>query len=492
MRTIVTGAGGFIGSHLVDALYKEGHTVIALDRFSHGIREHRKGKSDHQRIFFQKVDISQQKDLKPEYFRGVDWLFHLAARSGNPKSLVNPWEFHNVNVTGTINILEAARLAGVKRFIYAASSTCYGQQPNRAIEETETEKPLTPYGLTKLLGEQYVLHWGRVYNLPVLSLRLFFVYGPKIRASGTYGSLVTMYLEQADRFGQAVIYGKGDQVRDFTYVDDAVRAFIAAARSTVKGEIINIGSGEKSDMNKMLRLLKIKATYANPLAGEILFSYPDIQKAVKVIGWHPQVNLEQGLKVVLQSYAKDTRLHKNISEVLRRDEGSKTLTYYLTPQFSGLNRQSEDFIRQEAAKDPVGRARICLHENKDSIVHEMMIAQRKTTYVRPHRHHGKTESAHIIHGRMFVVTFDNFGRIDRVFYLKAGNRDGTSIIRMTDKIWHTQIPLSDDVVISETITGPFSANSSEYASWAPTGTDFKEASIYTKKLLALARLMVIT
>ncbi|OGG04342.1 hypothetical protein A2Z33_04040 [Candidatus Gottesmanbacteria bacterium RBG_16_52_11] len=300
-RTVlVTGAGGFIGSHLVDRLYADGHDVTGIGNFAGGSDEHLAGKTDRSRIRFIEADITDSRQLKAEYFHGTDWVFHLAARSGNAKSLAEPFAFHETNVSGTVNVLEAARKANVKKLIYAASSTCYGNA-RCPTPETAPVAPVSPYGLTKFLGEEYVMHWGQVFRLPVVSLRLYYVYGPKIRPGGSYGALVTMFLNQLLTEGHVTLSGDGSQKRDFTYVADAVDALVTAARSSIFGEIFNAGSGQVSDLKKLAGLLGGRIVHAKPLSGEIMSAYPDLHKIRRILKWKPKTDIITGIAMVLAS-----------------------------------------------------------------------------------------------------------------------------------------------------------------------------------------------
>ncbi len=285
MRVLVTGASGFIGSHLVERFIRDGHHVTALDLAG-------KKKT-------YTVDLVKEKNLK-KYFQRIDWVFHLAGASDIIPSIVRPLEYHAANVTATVNVLEASRKAGVKRFLYAASSTCYGIPDTCPTPETAPIRPQYPYALTKYIGELYALHWAKVYNLPVVSLRLFNVYGPRSRISNDYGPVFTTFMAQKLAGSPFTVVGNGKQTRDFTYISDVVEAFITAARSNVTGEVFNVGSGGTYSVNHLVKLLGGPIVHIPKRPGEPDCTYADIRKIKKVLGWKPKISFEQGVKEVLK------------------------------------------------------------------------------------------------------------------------------------------------------------------------------------------------
>lgn len=252
MRALVTGGAGFIGSHLVDSLLKEDHEVIVLDNLSTGRLENLNHVTN--KIQLIQCDISNP-GLLMEYFSGVDWVFHLAALADIVPSIQNPQAYFRSNVDGTFNVLEASRASGVKKFIYAASSSCYGIPDSFPTNETEQIRPQYPYALTKRLGEELVLHWSNVYKLSALSLRFFNVYGTRSRTSGTYGAVFGVFLAQKLAGKPFTIVGDGNQTRDFTYVTDVASALMAAANSDKAGEIYNVGSDKTISINSLVGLL---------------------------------------------------------------------------------------------------------------------------------------------------------------------------------------------------------------------------------------------
>jgi len=254
MKCIVTGGAGFIGSHLVTLLLEEGHSVTVLDNFSTGRPENLDHLKGNENIKLVQVDITELDEIKP-YFVGVDWVFHLAALADIVPSIEQPIKYYNSNVMGTAMVLEASRLANVKRFIYTASSSCYGIPDNYPTEEIAEIRPQYPYALTKWLGEQTVFHWSKVYKLPIISLRLFNVYGPRSRTSGTYGAVFGVFLAQKLNNSPFTVVGDGSQTRDFVFVTDVARAFLMSARSSITGESFNVGAGSPKSVNNLIDLL---------------------------------------------------------------------------------------------------------------------------------------------------------------------------------------------------------------------------------------------
>src|SRR3989344_998120 len=298
MKTLVTGGAGFIGSHLVEQLIKDKHWVTVLDNFQTGRRENLQHISS-KRLKIISVDIAAPEVYLDPYLKNIDWVFHLAALADIVPSIVNPGIYHRVNVDGTVNMLLAARSAGVKKFVYAASASCYGIPRKFPTPETAPIHPQYPYALTKYIGEQYVLHWGMVYQLPVVSLRLFNVYGPRSRTSGTYGAVFGTFLAQKLAGKPLTIVGDGSQSRDFTYVTDVTNAFVMAAKSKVVNEIFNVGTGQPQSVNKLVRLLGGTTTHIPKRPAEPDKTQADIRKIKRILMWKPQVNFETGVILLL-------------------------------------------------------------------------------------------------------------------------------------------------------------------------------------------------
>lgn len=298
VKTLVTGGAGFIGSHLVELLLKNGHEVVVLDNLSTGRLDNLSGLQGHAPLLFKQMDVADSKAIRP-FFDRADWVFHLAALADIVPSIQQPLEYHRANVDGTVSVVEAARLAGVKRFVYAASSSCYGIPDAFPTQETAELRPQYPYALTKSLGERIVLHWGQVYQLPVVSLRLFNVYGPRSRTSGTYGAVFGVFLAQKLNGKPFTVVGDGDQTRDFTFVTDVARAFVAAAESDVQQEIFNVGSGGTYSVNRLVELLGGPVVHIPKRPGEPDCTFADTARIRSRLRWKPEVTFEAGVARLL-------------------------------------------------------------------------------------------------------------------------------------------------------------------------------------------------
>ena len=293
---IVTGGAGFIGSHLVDALLAENISVRVIDNYSTGRPEnlaHVAGQVELVEADFAKSGSWQK------LFQDTDWVFHLGALADIVPSIQRPADYFQANVDGTFNVLEAAKNAGVKRFVYAASSSCYGIPDKYPTSEAAEISPQYPYALTKRLGEELVMHWAQLYNLPAIALRLFNVYGPRSRTSGTYGAVLGVFLAQKLANKPFTVVGDGTQTRDFTYVTDVANAFLTAAQSSVREEIFNVGSGETVSVNRLVELLGGEVTYIPKRPGEPDCTYADITKIRRDLKWQPKVDIKQGVDNVL-------------------------------------------------------------------------------------------------------------------------------------------------------------------------------------------------
>ncbi len=318
--TLVTSGAGFIGSHLVEQLLNDGREVRVLDNFITGRRENLKHLLDCSNLTVHEVDVADCERIR-SFFADVEWVFHLAALADIVPSIRQPLAYHRANVDGTVSVLEAARHAGVKRLVYAASSSCYGIPDAYPTSETAAIRPQYPYALTKYLGEQLVLHWGQVYELPVLSLRLFNVYGPRSRTSGTYGAVFGVFLAQKLAGKPFTVVGDGNQTRDFTFVTDVVDAFIRAAESQTVGEVINVGSGNTYSVNHLVELLGGEVVYIPLRPGEPDCTFADTTKIRHELGWRPQVSFQDGVMTMLDNidYWRDAPVWgpQSISEATR-------------------------------------------------------------------------------------------------------------------------------------------------------------------------------
>lgn len=296
---MVTGGAGFIGSHLTELLLSLGHHVTVVDNLSVGKTKNFNGFNELSNFKFLEVDISNFNELS-KVFTDFEWVFHLAALADIVPSIENPDDYFRANVIGTFNVTKLSTQYNVKKFVYAASSSCYGIPKNFPTDEDSACHPQYPYALTKYLGEQIVVHWAAVYNLPALSLRLFNVYGPRARTSGTYGAVFGVFLAQKLAGVPFTVVGDGTQTRDFTYVSDVCRAFLAAAQSNLTKEIMNVGSGNTYQVNELVRLLGGPVVYIPKRPGEPDCTFADISKIQQRLGWSPIVNLERGVEIMLE------------------------------------------------------------------------------------------------------------------------------------------------------------------------------------------------
>lgn len=300
MRCLVTGGAGFIGSHLVECLLALGMQVTVIDNYSTGRPANLAHAAHSPNLSVHQADVSDGASLMP-LFVGVDWVFHLAALADIVPSIQMPMQYHKSNVDGTFAVLEASRAAGVKRFVYAASSSCYGIPDRYPTPETAEARPQYPYALTKYLGEQYVMHWAQVYKLPCVSLRLFNVYGPRSRTSGTYGAVFGVFLAQKLAGRPFTVVSDGTQTRDFTFVTDVANAFIKAAESGLSGEIMNVGSGNHYSVNRLVELLGGEKVHIPKRPGEPDCTFADIHKIRRLLGWEPRTTFEDGVATMLKN-----------------------------------------------------------------------------------------------------------------------------------------------------------------------------------------------
>jgi UDP-glucose 4-epimerase len=300
LKCVVTGGAGFIGSHLTDLLLQQGHVVIVIDSLLSGRMKNLTLAESNPKFRFVQADIRDSQALLP-HFEGVDWVFHLAGLADIVPSIEMPADYYSTNVTGTFNVLECARQCSVKRFVYAASSSSYGIPDHYPTPETAPIRPQYPYALTKYMGEELVLHWAHVYNLPAVSLRLFNVYGLRSRTSGTYGAVFGVFLAQLLNKRPLTVVGDGTQTRDFTYVTDVARAFLAAAQSQEQGEAINVGSGGHYSVNRLVELIGGDVTHIPRRPGEPDCTYADVSKITRLLNWRAEIPLEQGVNAMLES-----------------------------------------------------------------------------------------------------------------------------------------------------------------------------------------------
>ena len=298
MKCIVTGGAGFIGSHLTDLLLSHGHSVKVIDNLCGGWKKNLSEAEKNPHFQFVEADIRSFSSIEP-HFEGIDWVFHLAALADIVPSIEKPRDYFETNVDGTFNVLEASKRFGIKRFLYAASSSCYGLAKQFPTPETAAIDPQYPYALTKYLGEQLVLHWAQVYKLPALSLRLFNVFGPRSRTTGVYGAVFGVFLAQKLNQKPFTVVGTGEQTRDFTYVADVADAFYTAAMSDLVNTYMNVGSSGHYSVNRLVQLLGGPITYIPKRPGEPDCTFADIAKIQKMLNWQPKISFEEGVRRIL-------------------------------------------------------------------------------------------------------------------------------------------------------------------------------------------------
>ena len=299
---IVTGGAGFIGSHMVDLLLSKKIKVIVVDNISGGHTKNIKNHFKNPNFKLQKIDICK---LKPDtkIFKNVDYVFHFAGIGDIVPSIEKPDNYIMTNVQGTIKVLEAARKAKVKKFVYAASASCYGITKNITDENfrISTEHP---YALSKYLGEIAVLHWNKVYGLPVNSIRIFNAYGPRVRTTGAYGAVIGVFFKQKIKKKPLTIVGTGNQSRDFVHVTDVVKAFFLAAKTKLSGKIYNVGSGNPQTINHLANLIGGKKIYIPDRPGEPKRSCADIRKIIRELKWKTVVKFYDGINQMLNEISK--------------------------------------------------------------------------------------------------------------------------------------------------------------------------------------------
>ncbi len=295
--SVVTGGAGFIGSHLCEKLLKLGHNVIAIDNLvcGHINNLNKCFKSKNFKLI--KSSILNPKKIKP-YCKKANYIFHLAGMSDIVPSIVKPKLYFDTNVTGTLNMLNIAKEIKNVKFIYSASSSCYGIPKVYPTKENSTISPKYPYALTKYMGEQLVKHWSNLYNISSISLRLFNVYGPRVRTTGHYGAMFGVFLAQKANNKPLTVVGDGNQSRDFTYVDDVVDAFIKALKITGKNnfDFFNIGYGKPIKINQIVKILNpTKVVHIPRRKGEPNVTHSDNSKFIKRTKWKPKINIKMGL-----------------------------------------------------------------------------------------------------------------------------------------------------------------------------------------------------
>lgn len=303
---LVTGGAGFIGSHIVRRLLADGRTVRVLDDFSTGKRENLSEVES--RIELVNGDICDIPTVE-RCMDGVEVVFHLAARASVPRSVEHPRPAHEINVTGTLNLLIAARDAGTHRFVYSASSSAYGDTPTLPKEVGMRPRPLSPYAVSKLAAEHYCTCWSHVYGLETISLRYFNVFGPRQDPNSAYAAVIPAFVSRMLRGQRPIIYGDGEQSRDFCFIENVVSAnMLAASAKQVCGEVVNVACGERTTLNAIVsdinRLLgtRLEPEYKDPRPGDVMHSLADVSETKRVIGYEPLVMFPEGLKRSIDWY----------------------------------------------------------------------------------------------------------------------------------------------------------------------------------------------
>ena len=311
MRYLVTGGAGFIGSNMVDELLRRGYEVVVLDDLSAGKEENLS--RVRQKIDFRIGSITDLATVQSAC-KGADYVIHLAARTSVPRSVKDPLESNRVNIDCTLNVLVAARDAKVRRFVYAASSSVYGETPTLPKIESMHPAPISPYGVTKYVGELYAQVFGRVYGLENACVRYFNVFGPRQDPTSQYSGVLARFMLAVLQGQQPVVYGDGVQSRDFTYIDNVVDETLRACEAAgASGMVFNGGTGVRITLNQVLKLLekitgkKVTARYEAPRNGDIRDSQADISLARKALGYEPSVLFEEGLRLTWAWYEASYR-----------------------------------------------------------------------------------------------------------------------------------------------------------------------------------------
>ncbi len=310
MKALVTGGAGFIGGHLVDALLAQGASVRVIDNFSTGRRsnlEHNLG-----RIELVEGDIADPEACA-RAMHGIDTVFHEAAIPSVARSVRDPVASNQANVSGTVMVLDQARKAGVRKLVYAASSSAYGDTPTLPKVETMTPAPLSPYAVSKLTGEHYVTVFGRLYGFETVSLRYFNVFGPRQDPASEYAAVIPKFVTTILDGGAPSVHGDGEQTRDFCFIENTVSANLLAAKATTRGEVVNVACGARISLNELLRRINgllgtdVKANYGPGRAGDVRDSLADISAAQKLLGYEILFDVQAGLEKTVRWFQAQRR-----------------------------------------------------------------------------------------------------------------------------------------------------------------------------------------
>tara|TARA_B100000989_G_scaffold109397_1_gene80281 strand:- start:1085 stop:2071 length:987 start_codon:yes stop_codon:yes gene_type:complete len=298
-KSIVTGGAGFIGSHLVDLLIEHNHEVVIIDNLASGNLKNIEHLKNTKSVCLIESDInnieSNNKDIQ-----NADFVFHLAGLGDIVPSIENPTKYFYANYFGTLNLLEALKDIDIKKFVYAASSSCYGIADIPTNENNKID-PKYPYALSKYQAEQLIFHWHKVYGLKANSIRIFNAYGTRSRTTGAYGAVIGTFLKQKLSDHPFTVVGDGNQRRDFIYVTDLAKAFLKAAEiEDIEGEVFNVGNSNPRSINELVSLLQGEVIFIPKRPGEPEITHADITKAKNLLNWQPEISLEDGIKLVLK------------------------------------------------------------------------------------------------------------------------------------------------------------------------------------------------
>jgi UDP-glucose 4-epimerase len=324
---VVTGGAGFIGSHMVDLLVKSGYQVRVIDDLCGGREANIAHHADGGQVDFAEADI---RSITPQdaLFRDASYVFHFAGIGDIVPSIESPAEYMDVNVQGTVRVLEAARHNNVKKLIYAASSSCYGLA-DTPTDEQHVIRPQYPYALSKYMGEQSALHWHRVYGLPVNAIRIFNAYGTRSRTSGAYGAVFGVFLRQKLAGEPLTVVGDGAQTRDFLYVTDVAKAFLAAAETKMVGEIWNLGAGKPQSVLRLVELMECETVAIPKRPGEPDCTFANIDKIQRELNWKPSISFETGVAEILMNI--DYWANAPLWDEAKIAQATKTWFKYLGP-----------------------------------------------------------------------------------------------------------------------------------------------------------------
>ncbi|MDO8524125.1 MAG: NAD-dependent epimerase/dehydratase family protein [bacterium] len=301
MKVLVTGGAGFIGSHLVDKLVELGHSVLVLDNLSNGKKENVNPKAE-----LHQVDICDFNTMNL-YFKGIDYVFHLAALPRITLSIQDPIGTSKTNIMGTINVFEASKQNNIKRVVSTSSSSVYGNQDKLPLKEDMIPNPISPYGLQKWVGEKWAKVYTDTYNLPVVSIRPFNVYGPRIDANSDYSLAIGRFLKQKSIGNPLPINGDGEQTRGYCFVGDLVNAFILAMQSEKVrgGEVINAGSDKAYSINFLADLIGGEKVYGSERPGDIRHTQADVSLAKELLDWEPKMDFVEGVEITKKWFEKN-------------------------------------------------------------------------------------------------------------------------------------------------------------------------------------------